>query len=168
MRISQFSTMRDEDFLNMDNLDLDTVVKDYSLLEPNEDTFELCNLTVLEILKAYDKQPTKELLNAARDMINWLINHPDYTVSDIVEINKLQIILREREFTFEEKTVLHSIIAKTNDSFIKAGALLLLDEQDEVKRLMEKENLDSLKGYPIYRFYKCKEMEKNNGKDRQN
>lgn len=167
MRISQFSTMKDEDFLNMDNLDLDAVVKDYLLLTPNEDTFELCNLTILQILKAYDKQPSKELLKAARNMVDWIINYPDYIVTDIIEINKLQIFLRERELTFEEKAVLHSIIAKNNDAFIKAGALLLLDEQDEVKKLMEKNNLDFLKEYPIYRFYKYKETEKNNEQDKQ-
>lgn len=165
-RISQFSTMIAEDFLRFDNLNLSMVVADYKIVEHNNLLFELGNSTMLEMLKAYDKKPSQGLLDAAELILEWLMEHPDYTNSEVNTLNKMQIALRRRKLTFNEKTELHSLIASTKDDFFKLGALILLDEQDEATKLVEafsSKELEKFKDFPIYRFYRGNEEENGNG-----
>lgn len=163
-RISQFSTMVENDFLKFDNLNLDTIIKDYKMIEPNDWIFELGNATMLEMLKAYDQKPSVELLDAAKKMLDWMLENPEYTTAEVNLLNKLQIALRERKLTFNEKSELHTTIVNTSDEFIKIGAFLLLDEQDEAKIMLhalEPKKLEKFKEFPIYRFYKEVEEETN-------
>lgn len=163
-RISQFSTMVADDFLNLDNLNLDTIITDYRMIEPSDWLFELGNATMLEMLKAYDKKPSVELLDAAKKMLEWMSENPEYTTAEVNLLNKLQIALRERKLTFSEKAELHTTITNTTDAFFKIGAFLLLDEQDEAKALLdtlEPKQLEKFKEFPIYRFYKEAEEETN-------
>lgn len=157
-RISQFSTMIADDFLNLDNLDLKTIQYDYQHLEMYAGLHELANATMLEMLKAYDKQPSTELLEAAIEMCTWLASYPEFTSDEVVTINSLQITLRERPLTFEEKSKLYNIIATTDDMYFKIGAFLLLDEQAEAKNLLETlspEESEKFKEFPIFqKFYK--------------
>lgn len=163
-RISQFSTMVADDFLKFDNLNLDTIIKDYKIIEPNDWIFELGNATMLEMLKAYDQKPSVELLDAAKKMLEWMLENPEYITAEVNLLNKLQIALRERKLTFNEKSELYTIIANTSDEFIKIGAFLLLDEQDEAKLMLhalEPKKLERFKEFPIYRFYNEVEEETN-------
>lgn len=163
-RISQFSSMNADDFLNFDNLNLDTIIDDYKMIEPNETILDLANRTMLEMLKAYDAKPSAELLKARQKMLELQIEYPQYSNIDVNTINKMQIILRERKLTFAEKSELHEVISHTDDDFFKAGALLLLNEQDEAKVILTgltQEQRDKFSEFPIYRFYKNSEEERN-------
>jgi len=156
VRISQFSTMVADDFLNLDNLDLQMILYDYQHLEMYAGLHELANATMLEMLKAYDKQPSAELLEAAKEMCTWLASYSEFTSYEVVTINSLQITLRERPLTFEEKSQLHSIIATTGDVYYKIGALLLLDEQAEAAKLLETlkpEDAKKFMEFPIYQRF---------------
>ena len=156
-RISQFASMIADDFLELDNLNLDTIVEDYKMIEPNDWLYELGNATMLEMLKAYDRKPSVELLRAAQKMLEWMTEDPENTTSDVNMLNRLQIALRERKLTFSEKAELHTAIAATTDDFIKIGAFLLLDEQDEANDLLKTlkpEQLNKFREFPIYRFFK--------------
>ena len=155
-RTSQFSTMLAYDFLQFDNLNLDTIINDYKKIEPNDYLLFCGNTTMLEMLKAYDKKPSVELLNAAKQMLTWLMEHPEYTTEDINMLNKMQISRRERKLTFNEKSNLYNIISNTTEVFVKIGAFLLLDEQEEATSLLETldpKQLDMFKELPIYKFY---------------
>lgn len=147
-----------DDFLNLDNLNLQMILYDYQHLEMYAGLHELANATMLEMLKAYDKQPSAELLEAAKEMCTWLASYPEFTSNEVVTINSLQITLRERPLTFEEKSKLYSIITATDDVFFKIGAFLLLDEQAEAAKLLvtlDSEALGKFKEFPIYqKFYK--------------
>ena len=153
VRISQFSTMVADDFLNLDNLNLQMILYDYQHLEMYAGLHELANATMLEMLKAYDKQPSLELLETAKEMCTWLASYTELASNEVITINSLQITLRERPLTFEEKSKLYNIIATTDDVHFKIGAFLLLDEQVEAQKLLDLLNpdeLDKFKEFPIY------------------
>lgn len=158
VRISQFSTMVADDFLTLDNLNLQMILYDYQHLEMYGGLHELANATMLEMLKAYDKHPSVELLEAAKEMCTWLTSYPEFTSNEVITINSLQIALRERSLTFDEKSKLYGIVATTKDVFYKIGAFLLLDEQKEAKSLLDAlttEELSKFKSFPVYqKFYK--------------
>lgn len=155
-QVSQFATMSANDFLNLDNLNLENIIKDYEMLEQNEWLFEQSNITMLEMLKAYDIAQSSELLEAAKKMLKWQMTRPEFINKEINVLNKLQIALRERSLTFQEKSEIHSIISKTNDNYVKIGGLLLLNEQKEATNLfksLDTSQLERFKTFPIYNFY---------------
>ncbi len=157
IRISQFATMSADDFLIYDNLVLQAIIDDYKDLELNSYVVESANRLLLEMLKAYDKKTSQELLNAAKQMSDWLTLQTNYISTDVTTINALQIVLRERQLNFDEKSKLYHIISTTTEPLFKLGAFILLDEQDEAKKIIETtddEQVKALKEFPIYRFYK--------------
>ena len=97
------------------------------------------------------------MLEAAEELCTWLASCEEFASDEVVTINILQITLRERPLTFEEKSKLYGIIATTNDVYFKIGAFLLLDEQAETKIFLDTldtESLRKFKEFPIYhKFY---------------
>ena len=158
VKISQFSTMVADDFLNLDNIDLQFILSDYQQMDMYAGLHEMANATMLEILKAYDRCHSQEMLEMAKKMCSWLAEYTEFTTKEVATINMLQIVLRERSLTFDEKAKLYAIISDTDDLFYKAGSFLLLDEQQEAQKILETlepEVLDRFTAFPIYqRFYK--------------
>lgn len=155
--VSQFFTMGADDFLSLDNLNLEMVVEDFKQVKISSLHLDLGNHTMLTMLKAYDKQPSVELLNAAQQLCEWQQKYPEFIPADITTINRLQIALRKRALTFQEKSELYAIISSTTGDFLKVGAFLLLDEQDEAKNLLNtlpEEELRKFEDFPICRFLK--------------
>lgn len=153
---SQYSIMTESDFLTVDNLNLQAIIDDYKQIEPQETIVDSANMLVLEMLKAYDKNSSQDLLSAAYELTIWIESQPDYITKEVVTINKLQIILRQRPLSYKEKQQLHDIIS-TGDELLKIGAFLLLDEQEEAKNIFDglsQENKESFKNFPIYYFWK--------------
>ena len=121
---------------------------------------------MLSMLNAYDKAPNPELLNAARQMNVWLGQHTDFLSSEIVTLNRLQIELRERPLEFSEKQELYTIATTAKDEFQRLGAFLLLDEQEEARKIfdtLDEDRLNLFKGFPIYKFYKYAEEKGTDG-----
>jgi len=155
--VSQFFSMGTEDFLRFDNLNLNTIVEDFKRFEVNERLVEDANGTMLCMLKAYDKDPSSDLLDAARQLSDWIQGFPELITKEIATLNRLQIILRERSLSYKEKSEIFAIIGESNDDFIKLGGLLLLDEQLEAKGILdsfEGEKRKRFEAFPIYRFYR--------------
>lgn len=166
VEVSQFMMMRPDDYLTLDNLDLEKVVENFKIIPPSTTHFELSNNCMLSILNAYDKAPNPELLNAARQMNVWLGQHTDFLSSEIVTLNRLQIELRERPLEFSEKQELYTIATTAKDEFQRLGAFLLLDEQEEARKIfdtLEEDRLNLFKGFPIYKFYKYAEEKGTDG-----
>jgi hypothetical protein len=165
--VSQFFTMGVDDYLLLDNVNLTTVVEDFKQVKPSDLHLELGTAAMLTMLKAYDKKPSAELLNAARQLCEWQQEYPNLVSTNTTVLNRLQIVLRERELSFHEKAELYPIAANATDPFHRIGAFLLLDEQDEAKAVLEslnEEELKKFKDYPIYKFYRYSEEETENGK----
>lgn len=166
VEVSQFMMMRPDDYLTLDNLDLEKVVENFKIIPPSTTHFELSNNCMLSMLNAYDKAPNPELLNAARQMNVWLGQHTDFLSSEIVTLNRLQIELRERPLEFSEKQELYTIATTAKDEFQRLGAFLLLDEQEEAREIfdtLEEDRLNLFKGFPIYKFYKYAEEKGTDG-----
>lgn len=166
VEVSQFMMMRPDDYLTLDNLDLEKVVENFKIIPPSTTHFELSNNCMLSMLNAYDKAPNPELLNAARQMNVWLGQNTDFLSSEIVTLNRLQIELRERPLEFSEKQELYTIATTAKDEFQRLGAFLLLDEQEEARKIfdtLEEDRLNLFKGFPIYKFYKYAEEKGTDG-----
>lgn len=159
-RLSQFSSMVADDFLKYDNLNLQMIIDDHKMIPESKKLFDVGNLTMLEILKAYDKKPSPDLLEAAKQMLAWQIDHPQFTNIDVNTINKMQITFRERKLSFCEKAELNRIAVDTEDDFIKLGSLLLLEEQEEAHIVFDgltPQRKDEFRAFPIFKFYKTQE-----------
>lgn len=166
VEVSQFMMMRPDDYLTLDNLDLEKAVENFKIIPPSTTHFELSNNCMLSMLNAYDKAPNPELLNAARQMNVWLGQHTDFLSSEIVTLNRLQIELRERPLEFSEKQELYTIATTAKDEFQRLGAFLLLDEQEEARKIfdtLDEDRLNLFKGFPIYKFYKYAEEKGTDG-----
>ena len=166
VEVSQFMMLRPDDYLTLDNLDLEKVVENFKIIPPSTTHFELSNNCMLSMLNAYDKAPNPELLNAARQMNVWLGQHTDFLSSEIVTLNRLQIELRERPLEFSEKQELYTIATTAKDEFQRLGAFLLLDEQEEARKIfdtLDEDRLNLFKGFPIYKFYKYAEEKGTDG-----
>ena len=155
-----------DDYLTLDNLNLEAVVEDFKRIAPSVQHLEFGNAAMLTMLKAYDKQPTRDLLEAAQKLCDWQHEHPDMIPSNITTLNRLQIALRERDLTFQEKSLLYPIATYATDPFHRIGAFLLLGEQDEAKAVLDSlspEEFSRFKDFPIYKFYRYSEEETENG-----
>lgn len=153
---SQYSILKANDFLTVNNLNLQKVIDDFKQIEPSQLLAESGNEVMLEMLKAYDQSQNAELFLAIKQMSNWLKTLDGYLNSNAILINDLQIIRRERKLTYQEKEKLHQIVDSTDDISFKIGALILLDEQEEAKKhlsTMDPINKEKFTSYPIFRFY---------------
>ena len=153
---SQYSIMKADDFLKIDNLRLQSVVDDFKRIAPQQFIVENGNVIMLEMLKAYDKEPNAELFDAIKQMHSWFETVHQYLTDEVMLINKLQIVRRERELTFAEKQQLFAIASSSEDVAYRIGALILLNELGEAERLlndMPQEGKDEFMSYPIFRFY---------------
>lgn len=153
---SQYSIMKADDFLTVDNLRLQSIIDDFRRIKPQECIVENGNMILLEMLKAYDHEEKPELLNAVKQMHSWLEAAGEYINSEVMLINHFQIIRRERELTFAERRELYKLIDSSDNITYKIGALILLNEQDEAERLLSKislEDKETFMSYPIFKFY---------------
>lgn len=156
-RVSQFFTMGVEEYLTLDNINLDSIVEDFKAVPPSDQHLGFGNTAMLTMLNAYDKHPSDQLLDAAEQLCEWQANYPDYISPNITALNRLQIVARKRSLTFQEKSELHSIATSGNDNFQKIGALILLNEQEEAQKLFQSLNSDEytqFSTFPIYKFYR--------------
>ena len=153
---SQYSIMKADDFLFADNLYLPRVIEDFKGIRLQQFIAENGNLVMLEMLKAYDKVPTAELLDAAKQMCTWLETARQFLADEMMLINKLQIVRRERDLTFSEKFELSKVASASQKAAYRIGAFILLDEQREAELLlsdMSQEERDNFMSFPIFRFY---------------
>lgn len=160
---SQFAILKKNDFLTIDNIFYENILLDYQRLEPKDYVFDSANNLMLEMLKAYDENSNKELFVAIKNMSDWLSRNEKYLTTEVVTLNSLQIIMRERSLTYAEKTQLHRIIATTSDDFFKLGAFILLgetEEADKILSILTEEQTKTFTAFPLYKFYTKTEEKK--------
>lgn len=163
---SQFSLMKAESFNTVDNINYESIINDFRRLEPQGFLVDTANQLLLEMIKAYDTKKSDDLYKAMEDLMSWIKEHPEKMTKEVIQLNELQLIARKRLLQYSEKKVLNDIINNTNEIFFKIGSFLLLDEQEEAKKLLdslEGKDLECFKEFPIYKFYKQAEEVHNNG-----
>lgn len=162
LRTSLYSALQKEGYLQVENIDYESILPSYKLIEKeNNDIFNRANDDLLAMLLAYDKSSIKnpKLLKAARDLAKWILKDDKQVIPyEVKTLNYLQIIRREREFNIDEVKELCDIIVDNSMGVdIITGAYLLLSNQMAAEIYFEKMNLElqeTFKGFPIYKFWK--------------
>ncbi len=133
------------------------------IIKENPESFNLANMSVLQMLAAYDRTKNKELISQAEKLQDWLMKetHSDLPC-DLMTINKCQIIKRNREFTEKEQLEIRNVINQTKDESFKFACYLLLGEKTAAKyhyaKVDEQTKVD-MKNWPIMKFAKDLNLE---------
>ena len=166
-KVSPFSYLQNEHFWEkIDNIDYDSIVESaQEVTKVNDFCFQMSNQDVLAMILAsdatekFDVERSKRLLDESLKLDEWLLdNDPRPDLNIVHLINKMQILKRQRELSAEEKQQLMQILEKDElEEPIKVAVNLLLENKKEVDELlatMPDEDKNTMKAYPIWKFYK--------------
>lgn len=154
--ITHYALLKKNDFLEASNIDYTKIVDDLSVNDISPLVVEQVTLLMLEMLKAYDEQKQKDeqLLETAEKYCEWLINVAK-ECTDNMELNRLQIIRRKREFEKNEVQFLENMRKYGNDFSVRCGASLLLGRKESAQDFfdeMDKQEKERFLKYPICHF----------------
>ena len=170
--VSQYALLRKDDFLELANLDLSVLLPSYQEIEGNIRLYERANLTLLELLSAYDEtgDSRKDLLGTASSFADWLcsLDMDETSLPHVVrELNRLQVSKRERNLSKDEVKYLCGLVEDSGQrEDVKVGASLLLDNQAAAEIHFEQvppDYQDEFMTYPIFRFWTKVKEDKHNG-----
>lgn len=155
-RVTVFSALKAEDYVNIANIDYCNIIDAYNnAYRENRDLLKYANFNVLELLSAYDLSNNVDQLEAAEKLADWIIEK-DIECPEFL-LNKLQIIKRRRGFNDEENRKLYELIENSaNSDGIKLGAYILLDNRIMTRRYFDKLSADEKEEfmkYPIYKHF---------------
>lgn len=154
--ISHYVLLKKNDFLEVDNIDYEKISADIEENDTSPLVTEQLTLFMLEMLKAYDEQKTKDvrLLDLADDYCSWLASIPD-SIPDLTTLNRLQILRRRRDLLPDEIELLRELRKSNHELTVRCGANLLLDKTesaqdcfDEMPEEIKKQFIE----YPICYF----------------
>lgn len=160
--ISQFVILTTDNLITLDNINYKNIVDDFYRIDISEPLVNSANEVMLELIKAFDIKADRIYLDTAKQLLALQMEHTEYIKQTICELNELQITARERTLNFAEKKKLYYILEKNDDDFIKVGAYLLLDEQEEASKIIETMNenqFEKFSNLPIFKFYKKSQEE---------
>lgn len=158
--ITHYALLKKNDFLDAVNIDYGRIVDDLSQNDTSPIVTEQIILFMLEMLKAYDEQKTKDedLLETAEAYCDWLTENAENS-ANIMALNHLQIIRRRRELGEDEILQLNELRKTSDDLSVKCGANILLGRmesaQDCFDEMEDKEKARFIE-YPICHFGKLK------------
>jgi len=152
---SQFTILKKDDYIHVDNINLQEIIRDMKQYQSIEH-YSRVNQSVLEMLNAFDECKNVDYLSASRDLLSWL-SESNPSDKDLYTVNLYQCYLRERPLSIKEKQELYRMLNNYEDNYyMTAGISLLLGEVDEAAKCLKKlpENtLKEFRTYPIYRLY---------------
>lgn len=166
IKASPFSYLQNEDlWVKCDNIPYEMQISSYKNLGGDyEHIYELANLDLLSMIKAYDvveKDDTHkrvQLSEAINNLDNWLLSTDKSDERHLIHtINHYQIIKRHRCYTEDEIDSIKSLY--TNDEIsmqIKVCLSLLLDDMQSFHTWYENctdSEKTQLKSWPIWRFF---------------
>lgn len=134
-----YLTWQTEHYESACNIDTDDVIQSISEYEATPGYCGIVNQSVLEMLKAYDKQDKKnpQLLTMAEGLCQWLIQHDPEEDKVIAELNHLQVIIRQRALNIAETGSLYRILSDpASTDYCKLGASILLRDYDGARTLL--------------------------------
>ncbi len=159
--VPPLSILSEEDYLEISNINYTEIVSYYKkTLNLNPKIYEIANQDLLKFLKAYDKSmgEKKELLNTAEELAKWILEASEDIPKEIIQVNYLQTIKRQRPLNDEENRTLLNIIENPNtNKELKVASYLLLDNYISAKihfSDLDKNAKKLFKQYPIWKFWK--------------
>lgn len=161
--ISQFYILKKEHYVELSNVNYDAIVSSFKEIG----NVEQVNLSLLEMIGAFDETKKERLYEAAYEISEWLMSSEDAVLQyEIKKLNMLQLVRRKREFTSDEIRDLCAITESGSErEDILFGAYLLLDNQAAATihfTRLDPEQQEIFRQFPIYFFYK-QSKENNNG-----
>lgn len=150
--ISPYINLTAQNLVSFSNINIKNIKKTFDESDYSAETCLRYNLWLLELIKAYDKSNEKKWLDFAEYLINKILT---FSESPIYQINKLQIVKRNRKLNLKEKEKLYEIKEKEDDNMIQCGIAILLDNLSDFERYFNKlENKKEFKKFPIYNLIK--------------
>lgn len=153
--VSQYVLLQKAHYLSLSNLQYDTIIASFKEIGNHDQV----NVSLLEMLLAYDENNDPRLLEATIEIGKWLLDTEASTLPiEIRLLNWLQIVKRQRELSDDEKRqiiIMTETAAQRED--ILVGAYLLLDNQIAAELHFERmsdELQESFHLYPIHHFWK--------------
>jgi len=133
---SLFVTFNKEDFLKYDNIDYVAMAESIKSVEYSEDYGTAVDYFILNLLSAYDKRKSAEMLDCAIEVSSWLCKQSPNVVR---YLNKMQSIFRKRPLSDEESEIILNIRDDSVNSWeILTGCAILLHEKHTYKHCLEK------------------------------
>lgn len=159
--VSQYYLLSKESILDLSNINFDILLSSFQKQEHHYRTYEIANLFLLELIKAYDDSygaRKKKILKTCIDFSDWISQAPEDEIDkDVKVINSLQIAKRYRELTDDEKRILYIMIEnnKTREDCVVAAYLLLGQNQAAKMHFanLSSEEQETFKDYPVYYFW---------------
>lgn len=154
---SQYLLLKKTAFECASNIDYEMIFEDLTSTELSEYLMSQSVLFILEILKGYDKNPREELLNLAIRILDWIEENNIDISKDIILLNRMQILKRRRNLTFDELVSLAELKKDDKPLEIRCGAYLLLDDNVNAQNcfdIMDEEMKKMFIDYPICIFGK--------------
>lgn len=159
IQTSQFVLFDKKGLIHISNMDYELVYSDISQTPPSPEYCMKVNFLVLDMIGAYDEQTEhdEKLLNLAEKICDWLKSIESIIDSEVLLLNKLQIIKRRRTLSMSEIIELARLTESKYPPTTRCGAYLLMDADkeaqecfDELPRIAQEEFLK----YPICHFGK--------------
>lgn len=144
-----YLVLNDEAYIS-DDINILEMKESFKNKKITDDEYFLMNMQLLEVLKAYDKNKNKKLLEYANFLANILLEKD--ANSEVFYINYAQILKRENKLKTEHIKKLIEIKNNSSDVQIKLCCNLLIDNKNEVDFWVEKLNsstLEEFKKFPI-------------------
>lgn len=152
---SQYTIFKRDDYLNISNMNLDVLMKSYQEYD-NQEHIERVNLSILEMIQAYDIDNKRvDLLEAAQELSKWLSDSRE--ANSIYVLNYLQCIRRQREFEDVEIKELNDLAnAESDNKTIQFGIQVLLENTRSAAMYLDELSEDEKNRImitPIYNLY---------------
>lgn len=154
---SQFAILSKMDYLQADNLVIEKVAESFKK-HNNPSNYDRCNLSILEMLRAYDEdEKRKDLLTLSEILCEWLVQEDPQ--NDIYRLNLLQCHLRRGVLCDDEILELNLMSQKQdNNEALNAGIQILLGNsrlaQIYIDKISDEKVREEFLEYPIYHLMK--------------
>lgn len=165
--ISQYVVLKKEAFEHSSNMNYERIYESIVSSPRSAMFFNEALLLVLEMLKGYDAQKVKDnaLLDLADRLCDWICEEDDTTYPALMNLNKLQIVKRKRDFTLDELVTLAELKKAGYPANVRCGAYILIGDQDNAQKCFDEIDCDARSDfieYPICYFAKLKNSVKPN------
>ena len=155
MPTSQYVLLKKNDFMKLDNINYDVIMNSLSHFHSKEH-YTYVNQLLLELIMAYDEVKEASMLDAAEKISKWL--HDEEPEDDCFVINWYQTLYRINENDNKiNQYDLRRIANASDDNLLRVAAMILLEDNDGAKRVLEEisaEQKDVFMSYPIAKLIK--------------
>lgn len=157
--LSHYVLLKQDAFLKSSNINYEKMIASLKSIPFSEIYAERVVLLLLEMLKAYDESngKRKDILATAIDVAKWMKENDPFSQKEILVLNYLQSLKRQRTLQKDEISDLIRIVERKDVSEeIYTAVYLLLDNHNAAEihyKLMDTETQNIFKEYPIFRFW---------------